>query len=145
VLTAVDTNVISALWSKEPAATGMKELLFAARQEGGLVVCAPVYAELLAYPGATKQFVDAFLGDTDIDVRADLSLEVWARAGEAFSAYAERRRKDRAGQPKRLLVDFVVGAHALLMTDRLLTLDANRYCTAYPELRLTPESGLPKG
>jgi predicted nucleic acid-binding protein len=76
VLTAVDTNVISALWSREPAATGMKELLFAARQEGGLVVCGPVYAELLTYPGATKDFVDTFLQDTDIDVHVNLSLEV---------------------------------------------------------------------
>lgn len=139
MLSAVDTNVISALWSKEPAATGMMELLLSARQKGGLVVCAPVYAELLAYPGATRGFVDTFLKDTDIDVHVDLSLEVWALAGEAFSAYAERRRKDRAGQPKRLLVDFVVGAHALLMTDQLLTLDANRYRTAYPKLSLMPE------
>jgi predicted nucleic acid-binding protein len=139
VLTAVDTNVISALWSKEPAATGMKELLFAARQEGGLVVCAPVYAELLAYPGATRGFVNAFLQDTDIDAHVNLSLEIWARAGEAFSAYAERRRKDKAGHPKRLLVDFVVGAHALLMADRLLTLDANRYRTAFPGLALMPD------
>ena len=134
--TAVDTNIISALRSKEPAATGMKEVLFSAWQAGGLVVCAPVYAELLAYPGATKNFVEAFLRDTDIEVQASLSLEVWTLAGEAFSAYAERRRKDRAGQPKRLLVDFVVGAHALLMTERLLTLDPKRYRTAYPELQV---------
>jgi predicted nucleic acid-binding protein len=139
VLTAIDTNVISALWSKEPAATGMKELLFSARQEGGLVVCAPVYAELLAYPGARRGFFDTFLKDTNIDVHVDLSLEVWTLAGEAFSAYAQRRRKNRVGQPKRLLVDFVVGAHALLMADQLLTLDANRYRTAYPKLSLMPE------
>ena len=136
--TAVDTNVISALWSKEPAATSMKELLFSAWQAGGLVVCAPVYAELFAYPGATKNFVEAFLRDTDIEVQT-ISLEIWTLAGEAFSAYAERRRKNRAGQPRRLLVDFVVGAHALLTTERLLTLDPKRYRTAYPELELTPE------
>lgn len=131
MLTAVDTNVISALWSKEPAATGMKELLFSARQEGGLVVCAPVYAERLAYPGAAKGFVDTFLKDTDMDLQVDLSLAVWTLAGEAFSADAERRRK-------RLLVDFVVGAHALLLADRLLTFDASRYRASYPELRLMP-------
>ena len=140
MLSAVDTNVISALWSKEPAAVGMTELLFSARQEGGLVICAPVYAELLAYPGATKTFVDTFLHDTRIEIQVNLSFEVWARAGDAFSAYAARRRQNRAGQPKRLLVDFVVGAHALLQTDRLLTLDGNRYLTAYPELKLLPAS-----
>lgn len=137
--TAVDTNVISALWSNEPAAAGTKELLSSARQEGGLVICAPVYAELLAYPGATRGFVETFLRDTDIEIYTDLPLELWTRVGETFSTYAERRRKDRAGHPKRLLVDFVVGAHALLLADCLLTLDANRYRTAYPELRLVPK------
>lgn len=139
MLSAVDTNVISALWSGEATAAGMTELLFGARQMGGLTVCAPVYAELLAYPGATKTFVDAFLEDVQINVQFSLSKIVWERAGEAYSTYAERRREDRAGQPKRLLVDFVVGAHALLMADRLLTLDFKRYRTAYPDLRLAGE------
>ncbi len=132
MLSAVDTNVISALWSDEPAATGMKELLFGAQQTGGLTICAPVYAELLAYPGATKAFVDAFLEDVQIAVHFSLPKQVWEEAGEAYSAYVERR----AGQPKRLLVDFLVGAHALLLTDRLLTLDPARYRTAYPDLKL---------
>ena len=139
MLSAVDTNVISALWSKEPAATGVTDLLFSARQAGGLVVCAPVYAELLAYPGASQMFVATFLQDTQIEIQVSLSLDVWTRAGAAFSAYAERRRQNRDGQPKRLLVDFIVGAHALLTADRLLTLDANRYRTAFPELKLLPE------
>ena len=140
MLSAVDTNVISALWSGEPAAAGMKELLFSARQAGGLAICAPVYAELLAYPGATKAFVDAFLEDVQIAVHFNLSKAIWEGAGEAYSAYAERRRKDRAGQPKRLLVDFLVGAHALLSADRLLTLEPARYRTAYPKLRLEGEA-----
>ena len=58
--------------------------------------------------------------------------------GEAYSAYATHRREDRAGHPKRLLVDFVVGAHALLKADRLLTLDPKRYRSAYPELDIAP-------
>ena len=138
MLSAIDTNVISALWSNEPAASRMKELLFAARQEGGLVVCAPVYAELMAYPGATKAFVDNFLADTQINIQVSLSKYIWVQAGEAFGAYAQRRREDRAGQPKRLLIDFVVGAHALLATDQLLTLDPKRYRSAFPELILVP-------
>jgi predicted nucleic acid-binding protein len=48
--TAIDTNVISALWSGEPASQGIAALLGRARNEGGLVVCARVYVELLAYP-----------------------------------------------------------------------------------------------
>jgi predicted nucleic acid-binding protein len=65
-----------------------------------------------------------------------LSKDIWTVAGEAFAAYAERRRKDKAGQPKRLLVDFVVGAHAQAVANRLLTLDAERYRSAFSKLRL---------
>lgn len=138
MLSAIDTNVISALWSNEPASEGINELLFAAQQAGGLVICAPVYAELMAYSGGNKAFLETFLEDTQIQVEMNLERKIWERAGEAYSAYAERRRRDRAGQPKRLLVDFVVGAHALLGTDRLLTLDPKPYRTAYPELQLLP-------
>ncbi len=92
----------------------------------------------------TTDFVDTFLEDTQIEVQVDLSRQVWARAGEAFGAYAERRRKDRAGQPKRLLVDFVVGAHALDSADCLSTLDVGRYRTAFPKLKLVPDGVPPK-
>ena len=136
MLTAVDTNVISALWSKEPASSGVERLLFDARQRGGLVISAPVYCELLAYPGASKSFVASFLDDTSVQVHYMLGETVWQAAGEAFSTYAQRRRKDGAGHPKRLLVDFVVGAHALNVADRLLTLDVNRYMTSFPSLKM---------
>ncbi|UCH26255.1 MAG: PIN domain-containing protein [Trueperaceae bacterium] len=136
MLTAIDTNVISALWSQEPASLGMKDLLFKMRREGGLVICAPVYAELLAYPGATSTFVDSFLKDTDIRLEFELSEGVWLEAAKAFAVYAERRRQEKAKQPKRLLVDFIVGAHALLETDRLLTLDRSRYQKSFSSLTL---------
>lgn len=134
--TAIDTNVISALWSREPASAGLADSLHRAGREGALLICGPVYAELMAYPNATPAFVDGFLEDTRIDVRAADSREVWARAGEAFGAYARRRRASDGGEPKRLLVDFVVGAHALAHAERLLTLDPDRYRTAFPELEV---------
>jgi predicted nucleic acid-binding protein len=35
-------------------------------------------------------------------------------------------------------VDFIIGAHAFLKADRLLTLDAGRYRTAFPKLVMMP-------
>lgn len=134
--TAIDTNVISALWSREPASAGVADTLHRAVQEGALVICGPVYAELMAYPNATPAFVDGFLETTRIDVHTAVSREVWSRSGEAFGAYARRRRASGGGEPKRLLVDFVVGAHALAHAERLLTLDPDRYRTAFPDLEL---------
>jgi predicted nucleic acid-binding protein len=134
--TALDTNVLSALWSGEPSARGIDSALFEARSEGGLVICAPVYCELLAYPSATQRFVREFLGETGIFVDFLLDEQVWQRAANAFVAYAERRRRSRGGSAKRMLVDFVIAAHALLRADRLMTLDASRYRRDFPKLHI---------
>ena len=68
------------------------------------------YAELLAYPGATGEFVERFLGDTRILVEFDFSREVWLAAGGCFAAYCHRRRRSGGSESKRLLADFLVGA-----------------------------------
>jgi predicted nucleic acid-binding protein len=135
---AVDTNVISALWSREPLAKDMAELLQQAREAGGLVICAAVYAELHAYPKATRSFIETFLKDTDIAVDTEMRFKVWQKVAESYAAYAGHRRKSGGKQAKRLLVDFVVGAHALLEADQLLTLDSERYKTYFPELVIIP-------
>src|SRR6266536_3522077 len=134
--TAVDTNVISALWSREPMAARVASQLAQAHAQGGLVICAPVYAELLAYPSATQTFVDSFLRDTGIVVDFSLSEPVWRQAARSFTAYAQRRRRSGGGDSKRLLVDFIVAAHALLSADQLMTLDAARYQQDFSKLRV---------
>jgi predicted nucleic acid-binding protein len=72
--TAIDTNVLSALWSKEPLASDIAGNLGNAKADGGLVVSAPVYAELLAYPRATESFVNDFLAGTGIAVDFEFQL-----------------------------------------------------------------------
>jgi len=134
--TALDTNVLSALWSGEPSARGIESALFKARRDGGLVICAPVYCELLAYPSATRHFVREFLDETGIFVDFLLDEQVWQGAANAFVAYAQRRRRSQGGSPKRQLVDFIIAAHALLQADRLMTLDASRYKQDFPKLRI---------
>ena len=139
--TALDTNVISALWSREPAASQVSELLGRAQRDGGLVVCAPVYIELLAHPRATPAFVNGFLAATNIRVDFELDEALWREAGRGFVAYIKRRRASKIPEsdaPRRLLVDFVVGAHATQRAERLFTLDPARYSGDFPRLRLMP-------
>lgn len=133
---AIDTNVIVALWAGEPVATRMAALLGEARLAGGLVICGPVHAELRAHPRATASFIAKFISDAEIAVDLKLSPEIWQLTGDAYAAYAERKRRSAGGEAKRLLVDFIIGAHALLEADRLLTLDHDRYRTAFPDLKL---------
>jgi predicted nucleic acid-binding protein len=134
--TAVDTNVVSAVWSREPLATRAADRLGKAHGAGGLVIAAPVYVELLAHPNATPEFVDRFLTDTNIVVDFVLDEPIWRAVGTRFAAYAKRRRQSAGGPPKRLLADFLVGAHALIRADQLLTLDGGRYAQDFPELAL---------
>ena len=135
--TAIDTNVLSALWSMEPLAPDIARSLGNAKSEGGLVVAAPVYAELLAYPKATESFVNRFLADTGIDIDFEFERPVWLEAGRRFARYAKRRRKVARQSPRRLLADFIIGAHAMMQADRLMTLDPTRYKIDFPELKLT--------
>ena len=134
--TAIDANLISAIWGGEPSAQGNAELLAAAQHDGGLVISGPVYAELLAYPSVTREAVDHFLTYSGIAIEFETGQEVWVVAGAAYASYASLRRKSAGGEPKRLLVDFVVGAHALQRADRLATLDRSRYAQAFPQLVL---------
>ena len=83
--TAIDTNVLSALWSEEPFAREVARNLGAAKTEGGLVISAPVYAELLAYPKISETFVNSFLQDTGIEIDFDFQQPLWLEAGRRFA------------------------------------------------------------
>lgn len=134
--TAIDTNVLSALWSKEPWASDIARNLGSAKAEGGLVVSGPVYAELLAYPKATESFVNDFLADTGVTVDFAFQQPVWVEAGRRFARYAKRRRRSAGQGAKRLLADFIIGSHAMVHADRFMTLDPKRYARDFPELKL---------
>jgi predicted nucleic acid-binding protein len=136
LITSVDTNVLSALWSNQFSQWNLPERLGAAKNQGALLISPVVYAELLAYPKADESFVNAFLRDTGITVDFHITEEVWVDAGRRFARYAAQRRKSGAGEAKRLLADFVIGSHALLQADRLMSLDIDRYRRHYPELKL---------
>ena len=89
---------------------------------------------MLAYPSAPSSFVRQFCEQTGIIIEFQLEQEVWDRAGQTFARYANRRRRSRGGTPRRLLVDFVVAAHAELKADQLMTLDEDRYKADFPGL-----------
>lgn len=134
--TALDSNIISALWSNEPSALRIESDLKNARAHGSIVICGPVYVEIRAHPMVSTGFVDQFLAETEIQVEFLLDETVWRTAAERFAVYAERRRRSGGSSPKRLLPDFLIAAHGLLCADRLLTLDPARYQQDFPKLRL---------
>ncbi|MGD0271924.1 MAG: type II toxin-antitoxin system VapC family toxin [Candidatus Sulfotelmatobacter sp.] len=134
--TALDTNILSLFWSREPWADTMSDQLSKARAEGGLVVSAPVFVELSAIPTGDAQRVERLLGEMAIAIDFKMGDDVWRLAATSFAAYAIRRRRSGGGSPKRLPADFIIAAHALLRADRLMTRDASRYGQDFPTLRL---------
>ncbi len=135
--TAVDANVIISLWDKDPVVSSpSRRALEIAFLRGGLVIAAPVFAELLAAPGRTEAFLAKFLRDTTIMVDWDLGEEVWRTAAKAFQSYAERRRKQRDSGTRRILAHFIIGAHAQVNGFRFLTGDERLYRAAFPQLKI---------
>jgi hypothetical protein len=137
VTTAIDTNVIVALWDADDSLhRAARAALDRAFNEGTLVICGAVYAELLAAPGRTEQFLNQFCEDAQIAVEWEVTERIWREAGRAYQGYAGRRRRHRGGGPRRILADFVIGAHALVSGYRLLTLDARVYAASFPRLAI---------
>ena len=134
--TALDTNVLSALWSREPLGSQIALRLTDLRDRGGLVICGAVYIELYAHPNITPTFIDAFLLETGIAVDFAMEEDVWRSAAKSFASYAQRRRRSGGGAAKRVPVDFLVAAYASLCADRLMTLDADLYKLDFPGLTL---------
>lgn len=135
--TAIDTNVVIALWDKDPTLSlAAQNALEAAFNRGTLIAAAPVFAELIAAPGRSEAFVGSFFEDTGIGVDWELPGQIWRLAGRAFQTYAERRRKQRDTGARRILADFVIGAHAAANGCRLLTLDDRLYRSSFPTLSI---------
>jgi predicted nucleic acid-binding protein len=136
MITAIDTNVIVALWAEDEINVAAEAALEKAYQRGRLIVSAPAFAELIAAPGRTEGFVNSLLEENGIVIDWDLHEPIWRAAGRAFQAYAERRRKQGDPGTRRILADFLIGAHAQVRGYRLLSLDERLYRAAFPSLKI---------
>jgi hypothetical protein len=137
--TAVDTNVIVSLWYPDSKLNSAARLsLDDAYGQGPVVISGPVFSELLAAPSRDENFVNSFVQETGLIVDWMLSEQMWRVAGRAFQLYSVRRKLHRSSGPRRILADFLIGAHALNAGHRFLTLDAGFYKIAFPGLKLVP-------
>jgi hypothetical protein len=135
--TAIDTNVIVALWDRDTTLnSAAQSALDAALGRGNLIIAAPVFAELMACPGRDQAFLDMFCQEAGIAIDWNLDEATWRAAGRAFQAYAARRRRQGEPGPRRILADFVIGAHAIEKGYPLLTLDGGLYRAAFPGLKI---------
>ena len=136
---ALDTNVLQAVLEKDHPLQGDAVRALTEHRKGRRLVISPfVYAEAFGMPGFEEVTFRAFLGRLGVSVDDTLPGELWRRAGEAHAGYHARRRRGGQEGQKRVLVDFLVGAHALLLGAPLMTFDPKGYRVAFPELELLP-------
>lgn len=134
--TALDSNILNALLRREPTALRIAQLLGTLGNTSTLVICPVVYAELLAGPAVTVGHIQQFLLSTGVELDNGLPVSIWEETGRAYGAYATRRKTSGSGLPRRLLADFIVGAHAWQGCARLVTLDPQHYRLAFPGLEV---------
>ena len=137
-MTAVDTNVLVALLKGNEAFSLLAEkALNHALAAGGVVISAPVWSELRAFPARDEGMLEEFLSLREIGIDWVLEEPVWRLAGRAFQEFNLRRRRSSATDTsRRMLTDFLIGAHAVANGHALLTLDKRHYQAAFPRLQL---------
>lgn len=135
--TSIDSNIIVALWWEPDSLNrAAAQLLVQARKNGRLIVSAPAFAELSGDPNRSETGLDEFFAETDILIDWSFEEEIWREAGRAYRGYVRRRRSSAGATPRRILADFLIGAHALVRGFPLLTLDKRLYVAAFPKLKI---------
>ena len=134
----LDTNVVQALMQESHGfQTTAVQLIHKARDANHRLRLSPVaYAEAFGIPDFQQEIFDLFLNSIGIEIDWALPSVMWAMAGEAQIEHLARRRKYGLQSDKRVLPDFLIGAHALTRGAALMTFDENRYRTSYPKLVL---------
>lgn len=138
MITAVDSNVVLDVLSADPAfGSASREVLRSCRAEGGLVACEVVWAELGAAFSEAERFADVM---DRLGIRfTPLQQEAASRCGETWRQYREH-----GGTRDRVVADFLVGAHAALVADRLLTRDRGYFRRYFTDLTvLDPSRSIP--
>lgn len=129
--TALDTNVLLALWNNESTASRLGAALDQLKTQGRVLICGAMYAEWYG----VRPDLEAVLETYGVSIDPQMSLLAWNRAGLAHSAYSKRRQASGGGKPRRILTDFLIGAHASTFGHALLTLNTDDYID-FPEMPL---------
>lgn len=154
MITAVDTNMIlDVLVPGAPHGDESEQALTESLRAGATVVSEAVYVELSPHFPAREE-LDRFLEDTGIRLQPS-GAEALYLAGRAWREYSRRRPTSLACPScgnvqdvrcagcgtglyprQHVVADFLIGAHASVHANRLLTRDRGYYQSYFPQLQL---------
>ena len=127
---AVDSSVLLDVLTGDPVfATASGACLEQAISIGEVVVCDAVVAEVQGMLDTRETAMDAL---AEFGIRYEPTSENAAvRAG-----HMQRRFRDRGGRRERVVADFLIGAHALLQCQGLITRDAGFFRDYFKGLKV---------
>jgi len=153
VTAAADTNILLDILLPDPQYRDTsRACLERGMKEGAIIICELVYSELSTF-FTKKSELNAFLEDLNIILKSSTRDSLF-QAGEAWKEYLKRRDPDiqcpacgnrmkvncnKCGQSlsrKHILNDFIIGAHAKVLADTLITRDRGIYKGYFKDLTL---------
>ena len=130
MITAVDTSVLLDVIMADPVhGPSSRELLKKTYNDGALIISEVVYAEIAPQFSSRE--------DQDSTLKALNVRLITSGADVAFVAGQKWGEYRRAGGSRaRLLADFLIGAHAVIHAQRLVTRDRGFYRQYFAEVNL---------
>jgi predicted nucleic acid-binding protein len=130
VITAVDTNILLDVFGADSKfAPTSSEALRRCLREGALIASEVVWAETATTFGDVGLFQEAMR-------KLTASFSPMTEPAALRAAAAWRRYRAGGGPRERIAADFLIGAHALIAADCLLTRDRGFYRRYFAGLRI---------
>jgi predicted nucleic acid-binding protein len=127
---AVDSSVIVDVLTGDPKfVMACEAALQQALAVGDVVICDAVVAEVQTMLDTRETAMDTL---NTLGIRYLATTEAAAvRAG-----HMQRRYRDRGGRRERIVADFLIGAHAMMQCDALITRDAGFFREYFKGLKV---------
>ena len=129
MITSVDTNVLFDVFRTDsPHHSQSLRWVQQAYDMGAVIVCDLVYAELVPAFTAKASLDNALreIGAALSPINSSIAFE----AGLRWKLYRES-----GGPRNRIIIDFLIGAHAASTADAFLTRDRGFFATYFPDLK----------
>jgi predicted nucleic acid-binding protein len=106
---------------------GSRRALEGSLSRGAVIACPAVWAEIVPYFDSAQAAADAMAA-------AEVSFSAFDEGGSLRAGSAWREYRRSGGSRERVIADFLIGAHAGVFADRLLTRDRGFYRRYFREL-----------